>query len=77
MGPDYRVEPVLRSAVRRWRLAGIRRALGLYLRAEHEALAFCDPATGLPILTYEDQPARADAEVARRREQLRQQQQPP
>ena len=46
-------------------LRGYSGALGLYLRAEHEGLVFYDPATGLRVLTYEDQQARADNAEAR------------
>ncbi len=46
-------------------LRGYSGALGLYLRAEHEGLVFYDPATGLRVLTYEDQQARADSAEAR------------
>ena len=50
--------------------------LDLYLRWEAGELVFYDPATNRPILTYEDQRARADTAEARVREleaRLRQQ----
>ena len=47
-------------------LQGYSPALNLYLRWEDGELVFYDPATGRPILTYEDQQARADAAEAQR-----------
>ena len=43
-------------------LQGYSAALNLHLRWEHGQLAWYDPATGKPILTYEDQHDRANAE---------------
>ena len=40
-------------------------ALNLYIRWDHGQLVFIDPDTNAPILTYEDQQARADSEAAR------------
>ena len=40
-------------------------ALNLYLRWDHGQLVFIDPATNAPILTYEDQAAKAESEKAR------------
>ena len=40
-------------------------ALNLYLRWEDGQLVFIDPATNAPILTYEDQAAKAESEKAR------------
>ena len=40
-------------------------ALNLYLRWEDGQLVFIDPATNAPILTYEDQAAKAESEAAR------------
>ena len=47
-------------------LQGYSPALDLYLRWENGELAFYDPATGRPILTYEDQQVRADTAEAER-----------
>ena len=46
-------------------LQGYSAALGLNLRWEAGDLIFYDPATNRPILTYEDQQSRADAEQSR------------
>ena len=57
-------------------LQGYSPALNLYLWWEDGELAFYDPATGRPILTYEDQQVRAETAEARVREleeRLRQQ----
>ena len=43
-------------------LQGYSAVLNLHLRWEQGQLAWYDPATGRPILTYEDQHGRADAE---------------
>ena len=50
-------------------------ALNLYLRWDHGQLVFIDPATNAPILTYEDQAAKAESETAQARNEatLRQQ----
>ncbi|MDE2786145.1 MAG: Uma2 family endonuclease [Chloroflexota bacterium] len=47
-------------------LQGHSAALEVNLRCEGEELAFYDPATGGPIMTYEAQQARADAAEAQR-----------
>ena len=49
-------------------LQGYSPALGLFLRWERGELAFHDPATGLPIATFESEHARANAAEARIRE---------
>ena len=43
-------------------LQGYSPVLNLHLRWEQGQLAWYDPATGKPILTYQDQHGRADAE---------------
>ena len=47
-------------------LQGYSPALNLIIRWDHGRLAWIDPATEAPILTYEDQKDRADAESAAR-----------
>ena len=49
-------------------LQGYSPSLNLYLRWVGGELVFCDPATGLPIATLEDERARADTAEARVRE---------
>ena len=49
-------------------LQGFSPVLNLYLRWEDSELVFYDPATNRPILTYDDQQARAEAAEARLRE---------
>ena len=60
-----RYEPVLVETVAEGILQGFSNALNLYLRWEDGELVFVDPSTNSPILTYQDQKARADSEATR------------
>ena len=72
---DGRYEPILTEDAGDGIEQGYSPALNLYIRWDHGQLVFIDPDTNAPILTYEDQQARADSEAARARneEALRQQ----
>ena len=59
-GDSYRTMPVDEAAP--GILQGYSPALNLILRWDHGRLEWIDPATERPILTYEDQRDRADAE---------------
>ena len=63
-----RYEPVFIETVGEGAMQGFSNALNLYLRWEDGELVFIDPATNSPILTYEDQKARADNEAALRQQ---------
>ena len=63
-----RYEPVLIETIGERIVQGFSNALNLYLRWEDGELVFIDPGTNNPILTYQDQKARADNEAALRRQ---------
>ena len=65
---DGRYEPIFTEDAGEGIEQGYSEALNLFLRWDHGLLVFIDPATSAPILTYEDQKARADAAVARRQQ---------
>ena len=65
---EGRYEPVPIEELTDGSLQGYSVALNLNLRWENDQLAWYDPATGRPILTFEDQRDRADEAEARIRE---------
>ncbi len=65
---DGRYEPILTEGTGDGIEQGYSPALNLYIRWDHGQLVFIDPATRAPILTYEDQQARADSEAALRQQ---------
>ena len=65
---DGRYEPIFTEGAGEGIEQGYSEAVNLFLRWDHGLLVFIDPATSAPILTYDDQKARADAAVARRQQ---------
>ena len=65
---DGRYEPIFTEGAGEGIEQGHIDALNLFLRWDHGLPVFIDPATSAPILTYEDQKARADAAVAQRQQ---------
>ena len=64
LGEDGRYHPIVMDVDTADLVQGYSAALNLYLRWEGGELVFYDPATNRPILTYEDQQARADGAEA-------------
>ena len=62
---DGRYEEIFTESAGEGIEQGYSHALNLYLRWDHGQLVFIDPATGEPILTYEDQESKANNEAAR------------
>ena len=57
---DGKYEPIFTEGAGAGVEQGYSPALNLYIRWDHGQLVFIDPDTNAPILTYEDQQARAD-----------------